>query len=308
LKQDLSWVRKIKLQQLRTVMAVARSRSLISAADDLGLSQPAVTKILHELESELGAQLFVRTSRGTHPTPLGMKFAERAQAVFAQLEQAAQEIYDIREGLIGHVVVGTLLAGGASILPKAIAQLNNNLPDVRVTLIEGTYDLLIPQLKRGELDFIIGRLPAYRYREGLEVESFYQEEVAFVARPGHPVFKFLSPSLADLQGFTWIMPLPETTLRQMLESAFHEQNLELPHVACESLSVVTNRRLILETDYIGAFPAQVVLPDIEAGLLARVPVMPAISFGPVGISWLSGSPFSLVAEAFVRELRNISQH
>ena len=122
MKQDLSWVRKIKLQQLRTVMAVARSRSLISAADDLGLSQPAVTKILHELESELGAQLFVRTSRGTHPTPLGMKFAERAQAVFAQLEQSAQEIYDIREGLIGHGVVVTLVSVGAMMLSNSMCE------------------------------------------------------------------------------------------------------------------------------------------------------------------------------------------
>lgn len=304
--QDLSWVRRVKLQQLRTVMVVAQSQSLSSAGRELGLSQPAISRIIHELETDLGIQLFIRTSRGTHPTSLGSMLAERAQTIFAQLEQANQEIHDVREGLAGHVKVGILPAGGAGILPKAVSRMHNRLPDVRVTLIEGTYEHLIPQLKRGELDFILGRLPGYLYREDLTVESFYREEIAFVVRPGHPVLRSLNASLADLQPWAWIMPLPGTTLRQMIESAFHDQSLDLPAVACESVSVVANRRLILETDYIGVFPAQVLVSDIQAGLLAKINVTPPISFGPVGISRLENTAFSLAAEALARELRAIA--
>ncbi|GAB0153709.1 LysR substrate-binding domain-containing protein [Marinobacterium sp. BA1] len=304
---DFSWVRRVKLQQLRTVMVVARSQSLVTAADELGLSQPAVTKSLRELEKDLGVELFVRTSRGTHPTGVGKILAERARAIFGQLELVAQEIHDIYQGLSGHVVVGSLLAGGANILPRAIARLHSRLPGIRVTIIEGTYDHLVPQLKQGGLEFIAGRLPPHRYREGLQVESFYQEEIAFTVRPSHPVLKKTVPTLADLRNWPWIMPLPDTTLRQMLESVFHEQNLELPMIPCESLSVVTNRRLIIETDYVGVFPVQVVQPDIDTGLLARVDITPAISFGPVGISWLKDNPFSRVAEELIKELRTIGE-
>ncbi|WP_036232781.1 LysR substrate-binding domain-containing protein [Marinobacterium litorale] len=306
--QDFAWVRRVKLQQLRTVMVVARNHSLASAANELGLSQPAVTKILHELESDLGMELFVRTSRGTHATELGNTLAARASTVFAQLQKAAEEIHNIHEGLSGHVVIGTLLAGGANILPRAVARLRQRRPGVRVTIMEGTYDHLIPQLRQGALDLIVGRLPAYRYREGLEIESFYQEEIAFVARPDHPVFEQAQPSLADLRQWPWIMPLPDTTLRQMLESVFHERNLDLPVMACESLSVVTNRRLIIETDYIGTFPAQVVQPDIDAGLLSRIDMRPAISFGPVGISWMKDSAFSQAAQELVTSLRDIADN
>lgn len=301
--QDLSWVRRAKLQQLRTVMVVAQSSSLVGAAEELGLSQPAVTKILHELESDLGVELFVRTSRGTHPTQFGKMLAERARIIFTQLEQAALDIHNTHQGLHGHLVVGTLLAGSADLLPKALAKLHQRLPGIKVTVIEGTYNHLIPQLRQGKLDFIAGRLPPYRYREGLEVEAFYQEELAFIVRPGHPASQHKQPSLADLRLWPWIMPLPDTTLRRILEAAFHDQNLDLPTIPCESLSVITNRKLIIETDYIGVFPAQVVQPDITAGILAKVNLAPSLTFGPVGICWLKDNPLSRAAQELVQELR-----
>ncbi len=304
--QDFSWVRRVKLQQLRAVMVVAQSRSLMNAANEMGLSQPAVTKILHELESDLNAQLFVRTSRGTHPTDLGNKVAERARAIFAQLEQLIQEIHDRQSGISGHVVVGALLAGGANILPQAVVSLHQHSPAVRVTIVEGTYDTLIPQLRQGAIDFIIGRLPAYRYRERLEMEPLYQEKISFVVRPDHPLLQQSHLQIEDLQTWPWIMPLPDTTLRQMLEAEFHERSLDLPVIACESLSVVTNRRMIMETNYIGAFPSQVVKPDITGGLLSQLPMEQTLSFGPVGISRLKNNPLGSAAKALVQELNTVT--
>lgn len=305
--QNFPWVRRVKLQQLRTVVIVAQSRSLTSAANEMGLSQPAITKILHELESDLNAELFVRTSRGTHPTELGKKVAERAQAIFAQLEQLAQEIHDTQMGLSGHVVVGVLLAGGANILPRAVAALHQRSPRVRVTIVEGTYDTLIPQLRQGALNFIVGRLPAYRYRESIEIVPLFQETIAFVVRPEHPLLQKVVLRIEDLREWPWIMPLPDTTLRQMLEAEFHERNLDLPAIACESLSIVTNRRMIMDTDYVGAFPAQVVQPDIFAGLLSRLPMEETLSFGPVGISLLKDSQLGSAAKALVDELKVLNE-
>lgn len=305
--QDFPWVRRVKLQQLRTVVIVAQSRSLTNAANEMGLSQPAITKILHELEADLNAELFVRTSRGTHPTELGTKVAERAQAIFAQLEQLAQEIHDTQMGLSGHVVVGVLLAGGANILPRAVAALHQRSPRVRVTIVEGTYDTLIPKLRQGALNFIVGRLPAYRYRERIEIDPLFQEEITFVVHPEHPLLEKGILTIEDLREWPWIMPLPDTTLRQMLEAEFHRRNLDLPVIACESISIVTNRRMIMDTDYVGAFPSQVVQPDIYAGLLSRLPMEERLSFGPVGITRLKDSQLGNAAEALMSELKTLNQ-
>lgn len=302
---ETGWTRRVRLQQLRTVLAVARNQSLVKAAEELGLSQPAVTKILHEVEADLGVQLFVRTSRGTHATAHGELLAEHAAGVFAQLSQVEREIHNARMGLAGEVRLGTLIAASASLVPQAVAHLQQQLPDVRVRLVEGTYARLVPALRRGELDLIAGRLPAHQYREGLLLESFYQERVCFAVRPGHPALTLRRPGLEQLGAWPWIMPPPQTTLRQMLEAAFHDQNLPLPRAPCESLSVVGNRRLLRETDYIAAFPARVIEPDVRAGLLAEVMPAAPLTFGPVGVAMRRDSPLSRPAEAMLSALRHV---
>ncbi|MBL7249367.1 LysR family transcriptional regulator [Alloalcanivorax sp. C16-2] len=301
---DPGWTRRVKLQQLRAILAVADHASLVKASERIGLSQPAISKIINEVEADLGVRLFVRNSRGTHATGFGEMLAGHAKRVFSQLEQVEQEIHDAREGLSGHVVVGALLAGSAQLLPRAMARLHRRLPGIRTTVVESTYEHLVPSLHRGSLDFIVGRLPAYRYREGLAVEPLYQEEIHFVVRPGHQALALATPDLADLVRWPWILPLPDTTLRQMLEAAFLDRNLELPVAPCESLSVAGNRAMILESDCIGTFPSRVVARDLEAGLLARLPVTPALPFGPVGISYLKGTAFSKAAEALLAEMRS----
>ncbi len=300
---DPGWTRRVKLQQLRAILAVADHASLVKASERIGLSQPAISKIINEVEADLGVRLFVRNSRGTHATDFGEMLAGHAKRVFSQLEQVEQEIHDAREGLSGHVVVGALLAGSAQLLPRAMAKLHQRLPGIRTTVVESTYEYLVPSLHRGSLDFIVGRLPAYRYREGLAVEPFYQEEIHFVVRPGHEALDLKAPDLSDLVRWPWILPLPDTTLRQMLEAAFFDRNLELPVSPCESLSVAGNRSMILETDCIGTFPSRVVNRDLQAGLLARLPVTPALPFGPVGISYLKGAAFSKAAQALLTEMR-----
>ena len=297
--------RRVKLQHLRTVLAVAQTTSLARASEQLGLTQPAITKILHEIEDDLQVQLFTRTSRGTHATPFGTILADHARLVFAQLDQAAAEIHDSRDGLSGRITAGALIAGAASLLPRAIAQLQRERPGVRVTVVEGTYDYLIPLLHEGAVDFIVGRVPGHQHREGVEVEPLFQEQIALAVRPGHPVLKLRKAGIADLLAWPWILPLPGTSLRQILETTFHDRNLNLPDARCESVSVVSNRRLILETDYICAFPLQVVEPDFDGGTLVRIDIGVPMTFGPVGITTRKRGGVSRTADELLRTLRAV---
>ncbi len=299
------WSRRVKMQHLRTVLAVAEAPSLAHAAEQLGLTQPAVTKIVHEVEADVGVKLFTRTSRGTYCTPSGRVLADHVKLVFSQLDQAAKAIHESREGLTGRVVVGALIAGAASLLPLAIARLHAERPGVRITIIEGTYDYLTPLLRQGALDFIVGRLPKHEYRDGIDVEALYDEKIALVVRPGHPALALEEPRLASLLAWPWILPLAGTTLRQLIGSAFHDNQLELPDARCESVSVISNRRLILETDYICSFPWEVVKPDVDSGLLEVLHVKLPQSFGPVGISVRKGGAPSRAAEALLDALRRV---
>jgi len=304
---DSCWIRRVKLNQLRAVLILETHGSILSAAEELGLSQPAVTKILHDLENDLCVQLFVRTSRGTHATEMGRLLATRARNIFTSLEHLAQEIQDTQEGLIGHVNVGLLLAGGASLLPMALNLFSEVAPKVKVTLVEGTYEVLVPQLRSGALNLIVGRLPAYRYRNGLQVEPFYLENIVLVVRPGHPLLEVESCELEDLLAWPWIMPVQDTTIRQSIEVYFHDLGLPLPRYHVESISVVSNRRMIMCSDLVGAFPLGVIEPDIKAGLLAKVPVSRELPFGPVGITYLRDVNLSRPIEILIDCIRQAAK-
>jgi DNA-binding transcriptional LysR family regulator len=259
------------------------------------------------LENDLGVQLFVRTSRGTHATEMGRLLATRARNIFTSLEHLAQEIQDTQEGLIGHVNVGLLLAGGASLLPMALNLFSEVAPKVKVTLVEGTYEVLVPQLRSGALNLIVGRLPAYRYRNGLQVEPFYLENIVLVVRPGHPLLEVESCELEDLLAWPWIMPVQDTTIRQSIEVYFHDLGLPLPRYHVESISVVSNRRMIMCSDLVGAFPLGVIEPDIKAGLLAKVPVSRELPFGPVGITYLRDVNLSRPIEILIDCIRQAAK-
>ena len=158
----------------------------------------------------LGLALFERTNRGLEPTAYGEIFARHAKIVLAQLRHAAEELESLRVGYSGKVTVGTLLAASASILPDAIALLKKERPEVAISVVVGTYDILVPSLLVGDLDMVLGRLPEQGRSRALVYEEFYAEPVCLVTRRGHPLTRKRRLGLRDLSNEAWLLPLPET--------------------------------------------------------------------------------------------------
>ncbi len=298
------WVQRVKLRQLHLMAAVDAHRSLLGAAREIGISQPAVTKAMKDLEAETGVLLFERTNRGIVPTPYGAALTRHAKLVIAQLRHAGEELSDLVGGFGGGVVVGMLLAAAAAVLPRAIIELRKDRPNVRLTLIEGTYDRLIPALRQGDLDLVVGLLPSVRHREGLVQEPLYNETTVICVGRNHPLYGKKKVALEDLLAWDWIIPPPETTLRREIDLAFHSQGLDAPRASVESISLLNNKRLVLEADMIGAWPYQVIRDEIEAGMLFPIPLPEALSFGPVGIIRRRSGELSPATHALIDQLRS----
>src|ERR1700741_2370190 len=177
------WItRKFRLRHVELVAELHDCRSILKASKRLSLTQPTVTKALRDVESTLGVELFTRTNRGLEPTPYGEIFARHAKIVLAQLRHAAEEIENLRAGHSGRVRVGTLLAASSSILPDAITLLKKERPGVAISVVVGTYDILVPSLLVGDLDMVLGRLPEEGRTRALVYEEFYAEPVCLVVR------------------------------------------------------------------------------------------------------------------------------
>lgn len=277
------WIaRKFRLRHIELIAEVYDCRSILKASRRLNLTQPAVTKAVKDVETTLNLTLFERTNRGLDPTVYGEIFARHAKIVLAQLRHAAEELENLRVGYSGHVSVGTLLAAAASLLPEAIAALKKERPNVAITVIEGTYDVLIPSLLVGDVDMVLGRLPQSGRNSGLVYEEFYAEPVCLVTRHDHPLARKKRVDLKTLVGEAWILPLPETALRRQMEKAFADANLPLPTNLIESVSILANRVLLRKSDCIGVLPYHVAQDDVEHGLLAILPTPLKSIASPVG--------------------------
>jgi DNA-binding transcriptional LysR family regulator len=270
------------------------------------MTQSAVTKSLQEAEALLGVLLFDRTNRGVVATIFGEALVAHSRLVLTQLNHAAEEIGDLRDGTGGRIALGTLLAASAELLPRAVARLRRERPNVVVSISEGTNDILLPALRMGKLDLVVGRLPEFAERAELAQEILFHDVACVVTRPGHPLVGRANLRLADLTDWDWILPPPETTLRRQIDSAFHDVGVEPPPHTVESVSVVTNRGLVRDADYLSVLPWQNAQAEAEEGHLSILPVALPTTVGPLGITTRRNARLSPATGQLLEILRSVA--
>ncbi len=178
---------RLRLHLLRAVDAIESHRSLLKASVALGVSQPALTKSLHGLESILQLQLFERHPRGVRPTEAGAVFVQSARRILAELRRLDEEIDLLSSPDGGAVALGALPVAAAGVLPGALARLKAAHPGIRVRLQQGRTEELLPLLASGELDLIVGRLYQPAVPDGFEREALWTEPISVLARADHPI-------------------------------------------------------------------------------------------------------------------------
>lgn len=297
-------ISRLRLRHLRLVVEVDEHRSVLHAARRMNMSQPAATKLLQDIEADFGVELFERSNRGVVPTAFGAALIRNARMILAQVGQAVLEVDDIVQGNAGRVVVGTLLAASSELLPRTIAHVLASRPGLAVSVVEGTNDVLIPALRTGEVDLVVGRLPVFRYRDEVVQERLFDAESLALVRPEHPLAGERGLELAQLRAYRWVLPCGETTLRRQIDQYFLDHGGS-PAVPVESLAYIANRHLLRETDLIGVMPRPVARADLESGYLAALDLRHPLPVGSVGVSYSPLRNLSPAAAFFLRGLRDI---
>ena len=298
---------RLKLRQLRLLIAVGRHGNIQAAAGELNVSQPAATKMIKDLELDFEVQLFERTNRGVIPTAAGEALIRHGKLIFAQVSHAAQELDDLAVGSRGREVVGTLLAASSRLLPEAIGRLLASRPRVAVRVVEGTNEVLMPALRAGEIDLVVGRLPTHRHREDLEQVPLFQERIVLVAGREHPLAGRDAVTFDDLRPHGWILPPPGTTLRRQVDRFFVEMDGYAPPGVVESVSFLTNRALLGQGSLLGFLPSQVASRGVAAGVMTTLPFDVPFGAGPVGVSFRGEDRMSPAGRALLDALRAVAE-
>ncbi|MEV0598685.1 LysR substrate-binding domain-containing protein [Streptomyces sp. NPDC050315] len=293
---------RLKLRHLILVDALSEQGSVVGAAAALHVTQPVVTRGLHDLEAILGVSLYERGPRGITPSVFGAAFTDHARAVLAQLNQAAKHVAEIAEADRGTVVVGTHLAGSNLLLPRAIAALKADHPLLTVVVREATPEALLIDLEAGRIDLIVGRLTSPT-TGSTSVESLHDESVRVVVGTDHPATRRADLALPDLMDFPWILPGTETVLRRELEELFVRNGIALPENRVECTSFLTVRQLLIETDVVAVLPGLIGRDDPR---LTALPLSLDLIGHSVGVTLPTGRPLSPSAQALLNTLRTIA--
>ena len=259
-------------RRVRAFVALTEQHHMPSVAESLGITQPAVSITVRQLEDSIGVALFERTARGMMPTPAGAALALRLKRALAEIRHAVADIASLRGVTQGTVTVGALPLGRTSLLPESIAGVVAKYPGLRVATMEGSFETLAASLRAGDLDFILGALRPAEHASDLVGTPLADDELAVVSRHGHPWAgrKHIRPR--DLARARWVLPRINTPNRMLFERVLTQRGLPAPNVVVETSDLAVLRSVLLNSDLLTAISPRQLSYELGAGLLTLLPV------------------------------------
>jgi LysR family transcriptional regulator of gallate degradation len=258
-------------RRVHAVVALTEQHHMPSVAKSLGITQPAVSIAVRQLEDSIGVALFDRTARGMLPTPAGAVLALRLKRALGEIRHAVADIASLRGVTQGTVTVGALPLGRTQLLPDSIAGVVARFPGLRVTTMEGSFEALAASLRAGDVDFILGALRATEYASDLQGEPLAQDELGIVCRHGHPWSGRKQIRFRDLAHARWVLPRINTPNRMLFERALAARGLAPPDVVVETSDLAVLRGVLLNSDLLTAISPHQLSYELAAGLLAVLP-------------------------------------
>jgi DNA-binding transcriptional LysR family regulator len=296
-------VSRLRLKQLRLLIALDEQGSLHKAAEAVAISQPGATKALNEIESAFGTRLFTRTSQGLEANDLGRCAIRYARLIHSDLAHLREEMLGILQGQGGRLVVGVIM-GAVPHLTRALSRLRARQPELSVEIVEDTSARLLSLIDQGRLDLAICRTSVSRRPDDYDCLSLHDEQLKVVANPAHPLASTPGLSLAQLAAYSWVVFPANMPMRLVLERAFSDAELEFPRYPLETASTFATLMLLQEDPHLVALmPRETAQSAARSGQLACLELAQVLRSEPYGVISRRGSPLSSPARLLLEELR-----
>lgn len=295
----------MRLNGIRNLVAVVESGSIRAAARKLGVSQPAITKSVRSLETELHLQLLKRTPQGVVPTPAGRALLVRARAIQAELRKAQEEMSLLAGRDAGSVTFGVGPMAAVFILPEAIREFRQQFPNAHVRIVEGFAPALISQMRDESLDFALGPRFDTSLGPSIKFRPLLRLQFGVVARKGHPLAG--AHSLAELREADWLSVEGIGMPGGLLNRTFGGAGLPLPRQAVQCDSINTMVSVLSKTDMLGVLGTRVLAIPSVRELLVCIKVRDAMPSGTIGMFMRADPPLTRVAAAMAKTVTAVAR-
>lgn len=281
---------RLRFRHLQMLVALQRKGSLRAAADELNLSQPAISKALGEVESMFGIALFTRTPRGMTPTPAGEITIRSATWMLAEVEHVRREA--LASGHASAILrVGSTPIVAQTFLPAVLKRLGDCNPPVHVYLLEDAIPALVQALEAAQLDALITSYAAPAPGSGsarLHHEYLFNTEFIVIAPPHHVLTRARQVGWTALARERWIMPAWSSMMRHVLEDAFLHAGATPPIPVVESINPFSSVQMVAAGVGLGIVPAASARHALSLHLVRVVRVNAAIAPRPVALIHRAG--------------------
>jgi DNA-binding transcriptional LysR family regulator len=285
--------------QLSYFIKVAETKSISRAAEELFLTQPAVSKQISALEGELGARLFDRIGRKVLLTRAGENLYGRADRILRSIDEAKTAIHDMSSECSGELVIGASDHISLHRLPDVLKAYIAAFPKVDLKLRCHRSETISEMVRNNQVDLGVITLPAAA--RGITTKVIWNDPMSLVFPAKHPLAGISKPKLKDLGPFGMILPESRTTTRTMIDAAFISRGLT-PNVTMEVAYIETIKVLVKVGLGISILPDKAVENEIKTGTLMRSKIHDAVFSRDLGVLYLKDKFLSRPATEFLKLL------
>ncbi|GAB6988636.1 LysR family transcriptional regulator [Paenibacillus pini] len=291
----------MELRQLQYFLKVAQKEHVTQAAEELHVAQSAVSRQIHQLEEELGVNLFMQKGRNLQLTPVGQLFCKRVDGLLKDLDKAVAEVHEFLDPEQGEIRIGFPHSLGIHLIPSIVAEFKKKYPNVKFRFKQGMFPSLIKDVISAEVDLaFISPFP--EKHDQVEGEVMLTEELYAILPPNHPLANEESIALNQLKEDKFVLFSKGYSLRPIVWHACLEAGFT-PKIAFEGEETDTIRGLVAAGMGVSILP-ELALFQTNPLQPARVRISEPKVTRTIGLIHRSDDKLPLVAQAFRSFLLN----
>jgi DNA-binding transcriptional LysR family regulator len=303
--------RRLRLRDLHVLSTVIRLGSMAKAARQLGVSQPAVSEVIADLEHALGVRLLDRKPQGVEATAYGAALERRSLAAFDELKQSIKDIEFLADPGVGELRIGCPESISAAIFQPIVEQFVEQYP--RVVLDVDTVNTLsfAQKLRERSLDVVLARggwpLEEPHMVTDFSIDTLFDDELVIAVGRQSRWARRRKIDIADLRDERWILTSGDVWNYRVIAKAFRLRGLEPPSVSMQTISVHLRANMAATGRFITTFPRSVLFFYAERFGLKQLSVdLPDRSW-PIKIATLRNRTLSPVVERFIACARAVAK-
>ena len=304
----------IKLRQIQFFLAVVKHNSFNKAAEYLNVSQPGISKAIHELEEIMSVKLINRLAKGIELTNFGRVLEKYSNLIMADINNAEKEIKSLKEGTFGTINIGVAFSPRIYLLPKSSINLQLKFPEIILNVYAGSRNDLLLRLLEGKIDLFVSAIVPEDIKiiediniQDLKFLPLYKDTQYIVTRIDHPLQYKKNIKLRDTLDFDWILPDHEKNFRLFnMNDQFLKNKLKLPipKIVYNSGNFALN--VIKNSDFLGIHPKQMI--ETQGNGLLAILDLEGITMEPsYGITYLANKPLRQSVKLIIEELSLVSK-